>query len=81
MRVHRIEKSFARALHHFFEAQVRPEFCVYERDPTMRTCPPKKRDHFSSPKSFTANASGVKWLRNVGKKSIGDGPERWKYFL
>ena len=48
------------------------EALTFDRDVTFSL---RKR------KSFTQTAFGVEWPCNVGKKSISDGVECWKYFF
>jgi hypothetical protein len=67
MIVHRIEQSPSRALHHFFEAQVRSWLSPIRNVFVQRTCPSKKRDRLCFEKTFTANAHRG-----------GAAPQRWR---
>jgi hypothetical protein len=52
MKAHLIEQNLSRALHHFFEAQVRNQFSAIENVFEPRTCPSKKRDRLPIAKNF-----------------------------
>jgi hypothetical protein len=52
MKVHLIELKASRALHHFFEAQVRSWLSAIENVFEQRTCPSKKRDRLCHAPNF-----------------------------